>query len=812
MPWRTSEKNGEAMKFKPEKDSLVDRGGGRRRALLICARLFCYSLVAIAMTRVPMKAATASPLFARGYTVIPEPQQVELKEGDFEFASGWRLSLGAGVSADDAAVESLKQELSSRDGIMLMTWRAGRMPGHTITLTIQARSVRIGEATDKNKAALEEQAYKLELGSDGIDLSANAPVGLFYGVDTLVQLVKPQLGKFWLPAGTITDWPDLELRNIYWDDNHHLEHPDVLKAALRQAAFYKINGFVIKLNDHFQYNSAPALVNPYALSPEQLQDLTNYGLKYHVQLIPYLDAPAHIAFILKHPEYAGLREFPDSNYELCTTNPDSYKLLDGMYQDLLDANRGVKYFLLSTDEAYYVGMADNDHCDSAALTRKLGSVGKVEARFLDKAAAYLHEHGRTVFFWGEYPLKPSDIPSLPSYLVNGEVYGPEFDEAFRAHGIKQMIFTSLEGVEPYFPSYYLLPPSQLFNAERLGDRLNEMYRQISFDSSRKNADLIGVIVCGWGDEGLHPETFWLGYAAGTSWGWHPDSPRPAEARSSFYRLFYGQGAQDVGRVYQLMSTQAEFWNSSWDREPSSARKPIFGSSYAIFKPRHPAHDQTLPLPPVPQGQYLRLGFDWGQANTRRVKMAQDSMPANDALLDLLHKNLRSVELRKYNLEVFLSIAGLYRQNLEMIEEMNEVNEALERAQVAAAHVQFEQAVAALDQVLDIVEQIRDQRNVALHNAVDTWYKSWFPRVAEANGRKYLNGVDDVKDHLPMRTVDMSYLVYRELILPLGKWYEQVQAVRNQYAQAHGLLARTKSFDWKNTQVVLGNDRLWLYAH
>ncbi|MGH9448731.1 MAG: family 20 glycosylhydrolase, partial [Terriglobia bacterium] len=356
-----------------------------------------------------------------------------------------------------------------------------------------------------------------------------------------VQLVRRADGKLWLPAGTITDWPDLEERDIYWDDNHHLDRIDALRRALRQAAFYKINGFVIKLNGHFDYQSAPALVEPYALSPAQLQELTNYGLRYHIQLIPYLDSPAHISFILKHPEYASLREFPDSNYELCTTNPDSYKLLEGMYQDLLNANKGVKYFLLSTDEAYYVGLAHNDQCDSAALTKKLGSVGKVEAQFLDKAAGYLHDRGRTVIFWGEYPLKPSDIPSLPPYLVNGEVYGPQFDEAFKAHGVKQMIYTFTEGVEPYFPNYYLLPASKLFNPERLGDRLSEMYRQISFDSSRKDADLIGVIVAGWGDEGLHPETFWLGYATGTSWGWHPGAPSPSEARSSFYHIFYGQG-------------------------------------------------------------------------------------------------------------------------------------------------------------------------------------------------------------------------------------------------------------------------------
>ena len=180
------------------------------------------------------------------------------------------------------------------------------------------------------------------------------------------------------------------------------------------------------------------------MTPAELQELTDYGLKYHVQLIPYLDGPAHDAFILKHPEYAKLREYPDNNYEFCTTNPETYQLFEGMFQDLLAANQGGKYFVLSTDEPYYVGLANNQQCHEAERAKQLGSVGKLLAEFVTKTADYLHDHGRTVIFWGEYPLKPDDISALPNYLVNGEMYGPQFDPVFRAHGIKQMIYTSTD--------------------------------------------------------------------------------------------------------------------------------------------------------------------------------------------------------------------------------------------------------------------------------------------------------------------------------------------------------------------------------
>ena len=377
---------------------------------------------------------------------------------DFEFAPSWRLELRAGLKADDIAVVSLKDELQERFHFAFS--EAKGKGGPSLKLEIDPHAVEVGEATDKEKAILAEQAYRMKLSPSEITITGNSSTGLFYAVQTLVQLLKFLDGKHWLPEGEIIDWPDLELRVIYWDDAHHLEHLDVLKAALRQAAFYKINGFAIKLEGHFQYQHAPAIVEPYALTPAELQELTEYALKYHVQLIPYLDGPAHDAFILKHPEYAGLREYPESNYEFCSTNPDTYKLFYGMFDDLLAATKGSKYFVLSTDEPYYVGLAKNAQCNEVDRAKELGSVGKLLAEFVTKTAGYLHDHGRQVIFWGEYPMVPEDIASLPSFMINGEVYGPKFDPVFKAHGIREMIYTSTEGEEQLFPEYYPLPSSE----------------------------------------------------------------------------------------------------------------------------------------------------------------------------------------------------------------------------------------------------------------------------------------------------------------------------------------------------------------
>jgi hypothetical protein len=310
---------------------------------------------------------------------------------------------------------------------------------------------------------------------------------------------------------------------------------------------------------------------------------------------------------------------------------------------------------------------------------------------------------------------------------------------------------------------------------------------------------MGVFVAGWADPGMHPETFWLGYATGPARGWRHDSPSSDELMSSFYHLFYGQGATDMGRLYQLMSQQARFWEDSWETGLSNARTPIFGYSKGVFNPPHLARDQYLSPLPVPSPDMLRLPYNWKMENQKRLDLAGKFLAQNDELVNLIDTNLDNVQFNNYNLEVFRSIARIYRQNLIMLAELGRMVDALTAAQTYAGQNDAGKAVAALDRALGIAENVRQQRNQALIDLTATWYKSWFPRVLEANGRKFLDKVDDAKDHQPVRTVDLSYLVYREVLYPLGTWAEQVTSIRNQYAREHKLPTRENKLDWNDTQ-------------
>jgi len=189
------------------------------------------------------------------------------------------------------------------------------------------------------------------------------------------------------------------------------------------------------------------------------------------------------------------------------------------------------------------------------------------------------------------------------------------------------------------------------------------------------------------------------------------------------------------------------------------------------------------------GDGLKHDAAWGEANARRLQLASDFLNENDELLGLLNANLLRAGHNRYNIEVLLSDALLCRQNLEFLLSLGRADKLLEQAAAHAGSGRAKEAVAAVDEALDTIRTARDQRNQMLAGVTETWYKSWYPRVAEANGRRFLHEMDDVKDHFPDRTVDMSYLVLRQLQLPIAKWEAEVEAARNRYAAAQHLAPR-----------------------
>ena len=199
-----------------------------------------------------------------------------------------------------------------------------------------------------------------------------------------------------------------------------------------------------ELEDKFAYPSLPDIGAPGAFTAAELQEIVNYGLERHMQVVPVIQSPAHMAYVLKHPRYAHLKA-DGNNYQSDLCKEDTYKLIFQMYDDVIAATRGVDYFFVSTDEVYYAGIGK-----TCSLPYNPDNRSKTWADFAIRARDHLAKHNRRMLAWIEYPLLDKDMERIPNDVIDGVVGEESFVPIQKRKGMRQLIYTSTQGAEFLF--------------------------------------------------------------------------------------------------------------------------------------------------------------------------------------------------------------------------------------------------------------------------------------------------------------------------------------------------------------------------
>lgn len=708
-------------------------------------------------------AGLATELRRRGYAVLPAPREVTLQQGTVQVDDTWGIELDE-VDPSDIAVRTLRQRLKDEAGLAL---EVDAPAERQIRLACEPGAVETG-LTDGQ----DEQAYRIEIDGDGVAVVGNAAPGLFYGVQTLLQLLEGDGRRsLVLPLGTITDWPRYALRILHWDTKHHQDRPETLKRFLDWTARFKANGIAFELEDKFAYPSHPVIGAPGAFTTEELQDLVNYGLERHIQIIPDVQAPAHLAYVLKHEEFAHLR-CDGSNYQICMDEPEARKLLFAMYDDVCEATQGVDFLLVSTDEVYYAGICEKFRKPYNPENRSLTWVDYVNA-----ARDHLAGKGRRIIVWMEYPLLKEHRKLLHNDIING-VLRPEMAEEENRLGIRQLCYVPMQGGEHRFPDYFdHVDRDGNHRVGRLRTALDALLR----DKAPKG-NPIGTFSAAWDDCGLHNETFWLGWAAMAQNSWTPGAAPVEQTVGDFLDCYYGRAVSDMVEVYRDLREGARYWEQAWDRVPAKDKKPLYGNSYA--KREMPRRDRTLTPPALPSLPDLAVESTFIEHYPMLIGEAADRLRENDRLLGRLQENLVRATRNRYNLEVFVSLAAFQRHFIELVLGLDGTERLLLKAEEAHEAGKPQRAVGLMveahTQVGRLVEDL-----YANYEAVKTvWEKSRFEKGRSVDGRDFVHVFDDVKDHPADRRPDLTYLIEPEENIGLPAWRTALADIIKQYAAAH----------------------------
>ncbi|HUA16675.1 MAG TPA: glycoside hydrolase family 20 zincin-like fold domain-containing protein [Verrucomicrobiae bacterium] len=175
-----------------------------------------------------------------GIDLHPQPKEVTLHEGGFRVTSGTRILVQFGHQSEDRiAAETLAEEIEDESGLQLDivgTKNSAKAAGGAIVLArLDDRRVR-EFLSDRGLQAdqLADQGYLLFSDKSHLIVAAKSGEGLFYGVQTLRQLLRPNgTGKGLVcPAVTIRDWPNLD-KNEARDRVSRESVPEFLKMHFR---------------------------------------------------------------------------------------------------------------------------------------------------------------------------------------------------------------------------------------------------------------------------------------------------------------------------------------------------------------------------------------------------------------------------------------------------------------------------------------------------------------------------------------------------------------------------------------------------
>ncbi len=171
--------------------------------------------------------------------LIPAPKEVSIQRGSFRVRPSTRILVEFGHQAEDRiAAETLAEEIRDQTGLKLSITGAkpdsrheSREEARNIVLArLQDRKVRNFLASKGLKAdSIGEQGYLLFSDRSHLIVAANTGQGLFYGVQTLRQLLRPEGRTLICPAVSIRDWPSMEWRGMEWRG----VQDDISRAALR---------------------------------------------------------------------------------------------------------------------------------------------------------------------------------------------------------------------------------------------------------------------------------------------------------------------------------------------------------------------------------------------------------------------------------------------------------------------------------------------------------------------------------------------------------------------------------------------------
>jgi hypothetical protein len=523
------------------------------------------------------------------------------------------------------------------------------------------------------------EGYTLEIRDKQVIIKALTSAGLFYGVQTLDQLMEDSHEQqIKIPACRITDYPEIAYRAVHLDLKHHLDAGYYYYSIIDRLAKIKVNAIIIEFEDKLRYRRAPLVGALQAISIEEFAAISKYAEARNIEISPLVQGLGHASFILKHDAYKQLRDDPASDWVFDPLNPETYNLQFALYEDAMAATPYGKYLHVGGDEVGSLGKSE--------LSRKSGKTPlELQMYWLKKVTDFALEHNRIPIFWDDMILKLANLykttysagmpasevadlwkknesllkENLPLFPKNCVYMRWNYDNPlipgnrlaidwYKANNLPVMAATAGTDYATMFP--------------RTGSKFQPIKEFCQLTTEKK---MNGILCTVWDDASPHFETLWRGLFNFALFSWNYEDISMDNANSIFRHRFYASALEPSSFEFQdQIEETTRFWETAFlkdgDRE---------------------VYHKTFNLIDLPD---LKNKGTWSKTYNEKLIKAASTLIKQVEISSMILKAQELTRRNRYSLSLFNVINELQVYSSELLMLMKELDQSGDNEQINKA--------------------------------------------------------------------------------------------------------------------------------
>lgn len=288
--------------------------------------------------------------------------------------------------------------------------------------------------TPKTPQLPSPESYTLSVTPQRIEIRATSGAGLFYGMQTLLQLMQPAgTGSYSVPSVEIEDTPRFAYRGLMLDVSRHFSTKEFIKKQIDALAYYKINRLHLHLTDaagwrleikkyplltdfaawrtdptwkkwwnggrkYLRYDEPGASGGYY--TQDDIREILEYARQHYITVIPEIEMPSHSEEVLAaYPQLSCSGE-PYKNSDFCVGNEETFTFLENVLTEVMELFPS-EYIHVGGDEAGKSAWKTCPKCQKRMKDEHLANVDELQSYLIHRIEKFLNNHGRCLLGWDE---------------------------------------------------------------------------------------------------------------------------------------------------------------------------------------------------------------------------------------------------------------------------------------------------------------------------------------------------------------------------------------------------------------------------